>query len=213
MKKNLLIFDLDGTLINSKKDIINSFNHAFKLFKVNSIDKEYFLNNASLGSRMFIKNNLHLNDLYLIDQINKKFKEFYKSNCLNNTRLKIGVKSFLEYAKKNNDLIISTNKNERVAKKIVRSLNVNKYFSQIFGFDSCLFSKPDKGHFEYIIKKFTYTLRNIYLFGDSEVDEKFSINSGINFILIKNGYTKKSLKDFKCYKQINSFWEAKDIIV
>ena len=49
INKGLLIFDLDGTLIDSKKDIINSFNYAFKKNKINEIDSTFFLKNANRG--------------------------------------------------------------------------------------------------------------------------------------------------------------------
>ena len=56
MIKNI-IYDLDGTLINSSKDIINSFNYAFKINNIKTkVNNEYFLNNANLGSKYFIQN-------------------------------------------------------------------------------------------------------------------------------------------------------------
>lgn len=58
--KALLIFDLDGTLIESKKDIINSFNYAFKKNKIKKIDNNFFLKNCNKGSIYFIKKNLKL---------------------------------------------------------------------------------------------------------------------------------------------------------
>ena len=56
MIKNI-IYDLDGTLINSSKDIINSFNYAFKINNIKTkVNNQYFLNNANLGSKYFIQN-------------------------------------------------------------------------------------------------------------------------------------------------------------
>ena len=54
MKKNILVFDLDGTLIKSKKDIIESFNLALKKYQI-KIDDSFFLKNSSLGSFYFLK--------------------------------------------------------------------------------------------------------------------------------------------------------------
>ena len=58
MLRKILIFDLDGTLINSKKSIVNSFNYAFKKNNIRQINEKYFKKNASKGSLYFIKNNL-----------------------------------------------------------------------------------------------------------------------------------------------------------
>ena len=54
MTKRLLVFDLDGTLINSKDDIIRSFNQSFRKNQSKKIDEKYFIKNANRGSRFFI---------------------------------------------------------------------------------------------------------------------------------------------------------------
>ena len=56
-KKKLLIFDLDGTLINSKKDILISFNYSFKKNNFKTVNNYFFLKNAGLGSKYLIKKN------------------------------------------------------------------------------------------------------------------------------------------------------------
>ena len=84
INKGLLIFDLDGTLIDSKKDIINSFNYAFKKNKLDLIDNSFFFKNASKGSTYFIKKNIKKINLQNISitKINNDFINHYSKNCV-----------------------------------------------------------------------------------------------------------------------------------
>ena len=103
IKKGLLIFDLDGTLIDSKEDIINSFNYAFKKNKLNLINNTFFLENASRGSSYFIKKNIkkhHSQNISTI-KINNDFVKHYSKNCVLNTVYKKGLIQFLKQSKKN----------------------------------------------------------------------------------------------------------------
>ena len=125
MKTGLFIFDLDGTLINSKKDIINSFNLAFKKNKIKTIKDSFFKLNASRSSKYFIKKNLkNKNNNRLVNTINSDFLKHYGVNCTKTTICNLGVIDFLKEFKKNNFLIVSTNKKEIFSKKICKKLGI-----------------------------------------------------------------------------------------
>ena len=99
MIKNI-IYDLDGTLINSSRDIINSFNFAFKINNLKTkIDNKYFLENANLGSKYFIKKAIKKKNLNNF-KIQKDFQNHYIKNFYKNSTLKDGVRNFLKFTKK-----------------------------------------------------------------------------------------------------------------
>ena len=129
MYKKILVFDLDGTLINSHNDIIDSFNYAFKKNKCRIIDKKFFLINANKGSKYFIIKNLADNEKYKMELINSDFIYHYKKNCLNKTKVKTGVKNFLKWSAKSYINVISTNKSEFLSKKILKKLKLTKYIN------------------------------------------------------------------------------------
>ena len=147
INKGLLIFDLDGTIIDSKKDIINSFNFAFKKNNLKLINEAFFLKNASRGSDYFIKKNFKKKNIKrsFIDKINRDFISHYYKNCTKNTTCKKGLKIFLKKTKKNYVNIINfesilkfINHSKftviKMSKKFVRksTKKISDFFGQFF---------------------------------------------------------------------------------
>ena len=122
MIKNI-IYDLDGTLINSQKDIIKSFNYIFKKNKISTrINYKFFVENANLGSKHFINKAL-TNKKFNLIKIQRDFTNYYNKNYYQNTNLKAGAYHFLKLAfNKNYQNILCTNKKEDTAKKILKNI-------------------------------------------------------------------------------------------
>lgn len=211
MLRKILIFDLDGTLINSKKSIINSFNHAFKKNNIKQINEKYFKKNAGKGSLYFIKNNLNKNNINYLEKINKDFLQIYKKLCIRNISCRIGVRWFLNKYKKKYTYVICTNKNSYYARKILDKLDIKKYFYKVYGSDFLKFKKPSKKLFLKIKNNLNQN-KKIIIIGDSEVDYNFAKYSSENFILIKDGYTIKKVKDISQKYSIKNFYELKNIL-
>lgn len=214
MKTGLFIFDLDGTLIDSKKDIKNSFNFAFKKNKIKIINDSFFKLNASRGSKYFIKKNLkNKNCERLINTINSDFLKHYKVNCTKTTICKLGVIDFLKEFKKKNFLIISTNKNEIFSMKICKKLGIYKYFHKIYGSDTLSYKKPSKKYLKEIIKNYNIKKSKILIFGDSEVDYKLSSHYNLKHVLIDNGYTSLKNSQIKHDLLIKNFKNRKELVI
>lgn len=197
MKKKILIFDLDGTLIQSKKDIIESFNLALKKYQI-KINNSFFLKNSSLGSFYFLKKIFRSNKKK-INIILDDFRKIYYKNCTKNTKLTPGVKKFLKRAVNNNYInVVSTNKPLKLSIKILKYFGLLKYFNKIYAFDNSNFKKPDKRHIINILSDFKVIPQNAAYFGDSQIDSKMCVSGRVKFILLKNGYT--DLPQSKIYK-------------
>jgi phosphoglycolate phosphatase len=197
MKKKILIFDLDGTLIQSKKDIIESFNLALKRYQI-KINNSFFLKNSSLGSFYLLKKIFRSNKKKINITLDD-FRKIYYKNCTKNTKLTPGVKKFLKRAVNNNYInVVSTNKSLKLSIKILKYFGLLKYFNKIYAFDNSNFKKPDKRHIINILSDFKVIPQNAAYFGDSQIDSKMSISGRVKFILLKNGYT--DLPQSKIYK-------------
>lgn len=204
MKKKILIFDLDGTLIRSKKDIIESFNLALKKYQI-KIDDSFFLKNSSLGSFYFLKK-IFRSDKKNLNIVLDNFRKVYYKNCTKNTKLTPGAKKFLKWTIDNNYInVVSTNKSLKLSVKILKYFGLLNYFRKIYAFDNTNFQKPNKKHLENIILDFKTIPKNTFYFGDSHIDSKMCLSCGVKFILLKNGYT--DLAQSKIYKNklINDF--------
>ena len=191
MIKNI-IYDLDGTLINSSKDIINSFNYSFKINDLKTkVDNKFFLYNANLGSKFFIRKASKKKKINIL-QVQKDFQIHYHMNFYKNSSLKVGVKNFLNFTKKKKLInILCTNKKEETAKKILKKYKIYNYFKFIIGYDTFKETKPE---FKFINKFFRKTKLNRFntiMIGDTEIDSLFAKRAKIKFFLIENGYTKK----------------------
>ena len=200
MYKKILVFDLDGTLINSHNDIIDSFNYAFKKNKCRIIDKNFFLINANKGSKYFIIKNLADNEKYKMESINSDFIYHYKKNCLNKTKVKTGVKNFLKWSANSYINVISTNKSEFLSKKILKKLKLIKYINKIFGNDTLEYQKPDPRHLKKILKIFKIKNKeDCFFFGDSDIDSIMAKKSKVKFIFVDGGYVSSDKKILKNY--------------
>jgi phosphoglycolate phosphatase len=201
MIKNI-IFDLDGTLINSHKDIINAFNHAFKKNYIKTkVNLNFFKINANLGSKYFIKNAAE-QQKHDSKKIQNDFLKYYNSNFYKNTTLKKGVLEFLDYSKSMNYInILCTNKNEKTAIKILKKYNIYKYFNFIVGFDTFTEKKPQLKLIRKMKKKFKLKSSQTLVIGDTEIDSILAKRGKMKFYLIQNGYTiKKSIPNNFSFK-------------
>ena len=187
-----IIYDLDGTLINSSRDIISSFNYAFKINNLKTkIDNKFFLNNANLGSEFFIKKATKGNKVNIL-KIQDDFQKYYDLNFHKNSTLKKGVRRFLKFTKKKNFInILCTNKKEKTAIKILKKYEIQNYFKIVVGYDTFKERKPELKFVNKFFKKFKLKSFNTIMIGDTEIDSMLAMRAKIKFFLIEKGYTNK----------------------
>tara|TARA_B100000989_G_scaffold291858_1_gene266937 strand:- start:113 stop:757 length:645 start_codon:yes stop_codon:yes gene_type:complete len=206
-----IIYDLDGTIINSSKDIISSFNYAFKVNNLKiKINRNFFLNNANLGSKFFIKKAIKGNKTN-ISKLQDDFQKHYDSTFYKNSSLKKDVRKFLKFTKKKNLInILCTNKKEKTAIKILRKYKIYNHFKFIVGYDTFKEKKPELKFVKKIFKKFKLKNFNTIMIGDTEIDSMLSMRAKIKFFLAEKGYTNK--KNFSYYFKFKNFDQVKNKI-
>jgi phosphoglycolate phosphatase len=197
MSFDFLIYDLDGTLIDSLGDLASS---------VNSVREETGLANLSLEQvRSYVGNGLKDLVSKAIPGKDEKFKQkaicsfksYYEKRMLDTTVMFSGVKEMLESLKDKKEAIL-TNKNEIYAKDIVRYLGISDYFIEVWGGDTLDVRKPDPKTILKLAKKTKSDLSKTVMIGDSPNDFLVAKAAGIASIAVSYGYC--DLKQIESYK-------------
>ena len=212
MDKFIFIFDLDGTLIESKNSIISSFNKVFLKNKLKPTTSIEFTKLANFGSKFFIKKKFPNLKEKEINKIDNQFQNTYKINCTKKIKLKKGAKHFLKTYKAKANFYIATNKPKLFSIKILKFFGIKSYFNDVYSGYNQKFKKPYGNKLREKISNFKKK-NKVIVIGDSEADEKLAKINNIEFALIKNGYAKKNLKKFKRKYLFENFFELSKILV
>lgn len=213
----LVIFDLDGTLIDSLEDLKDSINQA--LLK-NKYQKQYTYQETKMligsGIRVLCHRALsyieHTNEdeekLYL------DFQEFYKINQLNHTKPYDEVIATLKQIKKQNvKIAVLSNKRHENTIKIVENLFGKDFFDLIVGQQINVPLKPDPTSLLGIIKHFKLENEEVLYVGDSDTDMITANNAQIKKVAVTYGYRNyETLKKFQPSFIVDNFKEILQIV-
>ena len=200
MQYQAAIFDLDGTLVDTLKDIANSANQMLDSYKLPtySVDEyRYFVGNGSrkLIMRIIPKNKTSDNDF--VEEALTRYKNFYETNLLATTKVYDGIiEMLLKFREKNIPLGICTNKHHDAATKIVESIFPKDMFAAIIGDKIGLPRKPDPQKVLQIAHDFGLNPAETLYFGDSGVDMETGVRAGMIPVGVLWGFREREeLKD------------------
>ena len=203
-----IIFDLDGTLIDSDQDILKIINFIrFNYLNKKKVQINKIANYTAKGGNDLIKKTISKNKTKIYLNL---FRDLYKNQKIRKSLVQPGVIKFFKFLKsKNIKIYICTNKPKFLTSKIINSTNLVKYISKYFCSDEYFYKKPDKSFFLKIIKLIKIHKNKILYIGDSLIDYEFCKNSLLKFVLFKNkrvNYPKKILLElYKSNKILYTF--------
>ena len=183
----LIMFDMDGTLIDSGYAITNTINYVRVNLGFEKLEKNYILekvNDPTINSAEFFYGTKEFTPLQV-----KLFEEYYNEHCLSDLVVYDGISKLLEDLKGDFTLTVATNANSAYAQKMLNHVGLVKYFSTILGYDSVKNPKP---HPEMVYK--TLDIHNIQkqnaqLIGDSHKDIMAATNAGVDSVLVNWGFS------------------------
>ena len=177
----LVIFDLDGTLVDSDKTVIrilNTIREDLNLPSLKSQDISFFL---SLGGEEMIKKIIG-NDLDTKKYL-EIFRQRYLNDLLGTENLFDGVINYLNHLKRKSiQMAVFTNKPKDLATKTLKKHQIYDFFNYIVTSDDVDFKKPDPDGCHKIIKMSSILPENIIMIGDSQLDQKAANSASINFL-------------------------------
>ena len=203
-----ILFDLDGTIINTAPDLMAAHNHVMKKFGHAEKKLSDIKSLAGKGAWVMMQRSFkeEIKDEKIKKEMTKEFLDYYAKNIDQNSQPLKGSIEFFNWAKnKNISMGVCTNKQEKLAIDLLTKLDMYKYFEYVAGSDTFSFNKPDPRHLTDVVEIIQGNLNKTIMVGDSEVDGMSAENAKIPFVLVKDGYTEKSTKEIKHDELIEDF--------
>jgi phosphoglycolate phosphatase len=189
-----IVFDLDGTLIDTAPDLTNALNDALTRRGHAPIPQETIRSAVGFGARVMIEEALHAGAADDIDGLLADFLVHYEANIAAESKPFPGAVATLEtLAASGARLAICTNKREYLTRKLLEALGLQHYFQGIAGRDTFAVSKPDPGHLTGVIAQAGGMPSRAIMVGDTDVDIRTAKDASVPSILVSFGYAREAL--------------------
>tara|TARA_B110000881_G_C18496407_1_gene474478 strand:- start:374 stop:1036 length:663 start_codon:yes stop_codon:yes gene_type:complete len=195
-----ILFDLDGTLVDTAPDLISAHNYVMKKYGHKEKELNDIKSLASKGAWVMMQRSFkkEISDEKIKKKMTAEFIDFYSKNIDKGSKPLNGVVEFLQWAKsKNISMAICTNKQERLAIDLLKKINLYDYFDYVAGCNTFEFNKPDPRHLTHVVEIVGGNLNKTIMVGDSEVDGESAHNANLPFVLVEGGYTEKTKEEIK----------------
>ncbi len=187
MKKQLIIYDLDGTLVDTAKDIAQAANHMLRELNAKAVSRREISRYVGKGLHHLIKNCLKTEDQKQIEKGAKIYRQFYAEHLMDHSKLYPGALQFLDYFKSRKQAVM-TNKPNPFSEDILKALGVSDYFTAIVAGDSQHPKKPDASALFWLMDQQKIEPAAALLVGDSPIDIETARNAGIEAAVLSHGF-------------------------
>ena len=221
-QKFTILFDLDGTLVDTAPDLMLAHNHVMKKFGYPTKSTEDIRNLVGKGAGALIGRSIwgqakkefsKVLDTKIKDEMVKEFVNFYGKNIVNESTLLTGVKDFLIWCKEQNiSMAVCTNKQEHLSNDLLKKIGIYDFFEYVAGSDTFDYCKPDPRHLTNVVEILDGNVKKTIMIGDSETDANAAKAAEIPVILLENGYTEKNTTEIYHNHLIKDFIGIEKII-
>jgi phosphoglycolate phosphatase len=185
-----LVFDLDGTLIDSKRDLIHSVNAMLAEMGRECLDEETISGYIGHGAPLLVSRALGGNAKE--EELRRGlqfFLTYYEEHKLDSTCAYAGVPETLkEFRRQEVPMAVLTNKPVRISVRILEALGLAEYFRVVYGGNSFETKKPDPFGANTILREFGAAARETAIVGDSEVDVQTARNADTTAVAVNYGF-------------------------
>lgn len=198
-KIRLLIFDLDGTLVDSRLDLANSINAMLRHYKRKELPADVIANYVGDGAPMLVRRALgDPDDEHYVHEALDFFIRYYREHKLDHTHLYTGVLDSLRALQRSNGtrryMAILSNKPVNPTRQISQALGLSEFFVQIYGGNSFPTKKPDPQGVEALLHETKCKSKEAIIIGDSDVDVLTARNAGIWSCGVTYGFAPHTLE-------------------
>ena len=204
-QKYTILFDLDGTLVDTAPDLMKAHNYVMKKYGYKTKTTEEIRSLVGKGASALIGRSLwgnakdefaKIEDKKIKTEMVKEFINFYGKNICNESTLINGVENFLKWCKERKiSLAVCTNKQEHLAVDLLKKIGIYNYFEYVAGSNTFDYCKPDPRHLTNIIEILSGNINKSLMIGDSETDANAAKSAYLPIILLENGYTERNTNE------------------
>jgi len=184
-----LVFDLDGTLIDSRRDICTAVNRMRADLGLGPLGLEDVVGMVGEGARVLVERALA--PTALPDQVARAlpaYLAYYDEVALDTTRAYDGIPQMLERLSAAFPLAVLSNKGETMSRRILAALGLATRFQAILGGDSLPSRKPDPAGLRLAAERLGVAATELWLIGDTRIDAATAEAAGCGFLLVEWGF-------------------------
>lgn len=217
MRDTTIVFDLDGTLVDTAPDLVHATNHVLAASGLTPVPGSALRPYIGYGARHMIVEALRMSGTSRsdseVDRLFQVFLDYYAANIARDSRPFPGVAGVLDsLVAQGARLAICTNKREALAVALLRELDLADRFAAIAGRDTFPVSKPDPGHLLGTIGLAGGEPARAVMIGDSGVDIATAKLAGIPIVAVTFGYTDGPISEYGPDASIDDYRELEGAI-
>ena len=218
-----ILFDLDGTLVDTAPDLMLAHNHVMQKFGYPTKSTDQIRKLVGQGAGALLGRSIwgqakkefsKVQDEKIKNEMIKDFIDFYGKNIVIESTLIKGVKEFLIWAKeKKISMAVCTNKTEHLAVDLLKKIGIYNFFEYVAGHNTFEYCKPDPRHLTSVVEILDGDIKKTLMIGDSETDANAAKNAGIPIILLEDGYTEKKITEIYHNHLVKDFIGIEKIVL
>mgnify|MGYP003397699090 FL=1 len=192
-QRQVILFDLDGTLVDSAFDLYRAMNMSLNVLQLPQVTEQQVRMWIGKGTSLFCHSTLQ----HLVGEVQPAqhqqlldtFLQIYNADPCVDTQPFDGIMEFLAWGKaQGKTLVCVTNKPEAPARAIVEQLGMNAYFDDVIGGDRFAERKPHPRQLLYCVEHYAVEKQHVLMIGDSVNDVEAARRAGIDCIVVSYGY-------------------------
>jgi len=185
----LIVFDLDGTLIDSRLDIANSTNEVLVSFGAEPLPIDEVAAMVGDGAQMLVRRAMRAIGREFVPEALDRFRDIYDRRLLEHTRAYEGIAGLLESIASVASLAVLSNKPETPSRRLLEALGLATHLREVIGGDTPGFTrKPDPGGLLYLIAGVGAAPRTTMMVGDSMIDVETARRASARVCVARYGF-------------------------
>ena len=211
MSVKLVIFDLDGTLINAYGAVYRSVNYVMREFGYARVSGETITRTVGWGERHLLASFMEPQD---VDPALKVYRKHHREALKKGTKLLPGAKRLLRYLEEQGyKMAVASNRPTETSKILIKHLDIEKYFDYVLCGDKVARPKPYPDILKKVLAKFSCRPSEAIYVGDMSIDAEAGKRARVKTLIVLTGSSKrKDVMPFKPYAVMKNVYEVAGVL-